>query len=434
MSGAKIDLDEAREQNAFAKAKIVVEEAQVAPQIVEPAIAEETLDEVVAKPQRENSSSKAVITPEAPVETPKEATKSSSRAIADAIKEVINSARKSESAAVRASTRASSARKTTRLGDDPIKPERLPGYNLKPEDRPKVPEVPAGSGKPKPDGPPVDHERPDADRDEIDMMPKTEGELRHYWLSRMQIIKTRFPDVVIPRKAPEMTWQELRKIYYVELDRVSIGKNVDSYKMIMTVLFFVCEYIGAKFLKIDCTGFFVHSSRSMHRYDRLLIELGEKSYSSFGENWPVEFRLGAMVLVNFVIFCIAKYLFKFTGQDMSDNFFEMFQNLGNVNVESDLGPGAGMDAPAPNKPEGGAEGGLGGLLSGLMGALGGKGGGGLEGILGGLMGGMGGAPKPGTTKVPKEADGEADGNRVKAPTWRRKKPKPKPMETAAGAA
>ena len=444
MSGVKIDLDEAREQNAFVKTKIIVQEDGVPhPQTVPlvaplaPKLVEETLDEAIAKPVKERSSSKVTISDEArhPAVEPSAPAKSagsSSRVIASAIKEAMNSARKSEREATRPG---SSRRATTRLGEASarnevprtVPAERVPGLRNV-DDRPKIP-LPEEPEK-LPDGPPVDHERPDADRDEIDMMPKTDGELRVYWTTRLMIIKTRFQDVIIPRKVAEMTWQEIRKIYYIELDRVSITKNVDSYKTILTVLFFIAEYIGARFIKIDCTGFSAHSMRSMHRYDRLLIELGEKNYSSFGENWPVEFRLGAMVIVNFVIFCIAKYLFKLTGQDMSDNFFEMFQSLGSATVESDLPQAAGMNAPAPGAATGEAGGGgLMSMLSGLLGNLGGGKGGGLEGILGNLMGGMGQAPKPGTTSAaPPKAD--ADGNRVTAPRYRRKK---KPATAQAGA-
>lgn len=431
-SGVKIDLDEAREQNAFAKTQIVV--------------AEETLDEVIAKPIKEGSTPKVVISEEAPAEVIKSAQNSSSRAIASAIKEAMNSARKSEVENKRSAIRANSERRPPasssrpvsigpeksdhgpKVSDRSVPVERTPGLNAKPEDRPRPPEAPIPSNK-RPDAPPNDHERPDADREEIDMMPKTDAELRQYWTTRLQIIKTRFPDVIIPRKAAEMEWVELRKIYYIELDRVSITKNVDSYKMILTVLIFICEYIGSKVIKIDCTGFAAHSLRSMHRYDRLLIELGEKNYSSFGENWPVEFRLGAMVLVNFVIYCIAKYLFKVTGQDMSDNFFEMFQSMGSASVESDLPPGTGMDAPNPNATAPGeSSNGLGGLLGNLMGALtGGKGGGGLEGILGGLMGNLGGATKPQTTSAAPQTE---DGNRINIPRYRRKTKKPVVGETA----
>ena len=37
---------------------------------------------------------------------------------------------------------------------------------------------------------------------------------------------------------------------------------------------------------------------SMDRYDRLLIELGEKNYSTYGSSWPVEIRILLLALFN----------------------------------------------------------------------------------------------------------------------------------------
>jgi hypothetical protein len=257
--------------------------------------------------------------------------------------------------------------------------------------------------------------------EEIDMMPRTADEKHLYWKTRLQILKTRFTDVTIPKNCADMPWESLRKIYYIEMDRVSISKNVEGYKMIMIVMFFILEYVGARFLKINITGFTVHSLRTMHRYERLLIELGEKDYGSFASNLPVEVRLCGLVMVNAVIFVIAKYVFKVTNQDASDEFFDLFQNLGNATVEADLGENAGMEAPAPGSDGGnnGILGMLGGLLGNLTGGQGG-GGGGLGGLFSAFTGGGNAAP---AAKDEGGKTGDDDENRIKPPTFRRKKKK-----------
>jgi len=416
MSGVKIDLDAAREETSFAKAKIVIQDESTATPTVMPSapapVVEESFEDALNRPAPK-SSVKAVISDTKPerIEEPK---KSSTRMIADAIREVVNSSRKS---ATKSSTRPTP---TARIGDSEYM-QRMPGMNLPSDQRPKPPDAPPPE---KVESARLDPNRPDAGPDEIDMMPKTDDELRTFWITRIQTIKLRFPDVIIPRNAATMSWQELRKVYYMELDRCSITKNVDSIKMIMIVMFFIAEGIVSNIFKIDCVGFAAHSMRSMHRYDRLLIELGEKSYSAFGENWPIEFRLAGMVMLNMVIYCLAKFIFKKTGQDMSDNFFEMFQSLGNQTVETDMKPGTGMDTPGPGGNQGNG-GGLGGMLSGLLGALGGGAGGGLDGILNMFTGG-GQKPPPGT---PTDVPTDPDGNRVKPPSYRRKK---KPATTPAG--
>lgn len=276
-----------------------------------------------------------------------------------------------------------------------------------------------------------DIKRDEEQYEEVDMMPRTDEEKHLYWKTRLQILKTRFGDVTIPKQCADMEWRSLRKIYYIEMDRVSISKNVEGYKMLMIVMFFILEYVGARFLKLNITGFTVHSLKTMHRYERLLIELGEKDYSSFASSWPVELKLGGLVLVNAIIFVIAKYIFKFTGQDSSDEFFDLFQNLGNATVEADIQGPAGLDAPAPGKANGGQDQGMLGMLSGLMGAFTGGGGnnagGGLSSLLNMFSGGNNTTPTNNTpantnNNQPAPAQGEdADGSRVPLPKFRRRK-------------
>uniref|UniRef100_A0A6C0CFT1 Uncharacterized protein n=1 Tax=viral metagenome TaxID=1070528 RepID=A0A6C0CFT1_9ZZZZ len=401
MSGTRIDLDATRNRQDFEKAKIVIQDGD---KTDEPRAPSSTRDsgsakvEILAGEQKRGSGTAIIVNEEGGIpNTMLSATgapPSSTRLIADAIKESIKSARKSSTRVVKEFV-------------PPSDEHRLPRLPRNENNKPPEPSANEKSGK----------EKVVEEEGEIDMMPKTDAEKHNYWKTRMQILKSKFPDVTIPKNCGDLNWSELRKIYYVEMDRVSITKNVEMYKMAMVVMFFVLEYAGTTYLKIDVKGFSVHSMRSLHRYERLLIELGEKNYSSFADNWPVEFRLGGMVLVSAVIYCIAKYIFKLTGQDMSDDFFDLFQNLGTASVEADLPPGVGMDAAMEGAKgaDGGAQG-LGGMLSGLMGALGGQGGGGLGNIFASMMGGGGGQAAAPSNQPPAK-----EGSRIRPPTYRKKK-------------
>jgi hypothetical protein len=68
------------------------------------------------------------------------------------------------------------------------------------------------------------------------------------------------------------------------------------------------EYLFNKVLHIDMTGFTKHQVKMMSQYDELLIELGEKSYSSLTRDLPVEIRLVGFVLINACIFYLLKYI------------------------------------------------------------------------------------------------------------------------------
>lgn len=418
MSGVKIDLDNIANQNAFVKPSLVIadEGEKAIPQSsttaepIEPneaktsgssslQIKDEDMSVAMSRNDEKHSSGRAVITDDMPKReypnSSRSATRStrlpppgsSARKIADAIGEAMLSSQVQP----QSSKKEGSSRK------------RLPRQG---NNKPKTPPPSSHIKKV------LEEDEKQENEDDIDMLPKTPAEKHNYWKTRLQILKTSYRDVTIPPNADSLDWSELRKIYYIELDRVSLSKNVESYKLIMIVLFFIVEGVGARIFKLDITGFTVHSWRAMSRYERLLIELGEKNYSSFGENWPVEMRLAGLVAVNAIIFVLAKYIFKLTGQDASDEMYTLFNSLGAQSVEPDLPKGAGMDAPSP-----GGGGDAGGGLMGMLGSL--LGGGGLGG-LGALFGG-GGATKTPPAGHPKAA--QDDGERITPPAYapRRKK-------------
>ena len=60
--------------------------------------------------------------------------------------------------------------------------------------------------------------------------------------------------------------------------------------------------------------------RFMNSYERLLIEMGEKSYVPQGSKWPVELRLLFLIIVNAVIFIIGRMVMRKTGSNMMNMF------------------------------------------------------------------------------------------------------------------
>jgi len=55
---------------------------------------------------------------------------------------------------------------------------------------------------------------------------------------------------------------------------------------------------------------------NMESYERLLIELGEKTYVPEGSDWPVEIRLLFLIIMNAAFFVVSKMLMKKTGSNI----------------------------------------------------------------------------------------------------------------------
>jgi len=77
-----------------------------------------------------------------------------------------------------------------------------------------------------------------------------------------------------------------------------------------------CEFILGNFFGFDMHGFTQQQIVSMHSYEKMLIELGEKSYVPTGSKWPVELRLLFMIIMNAAFFVISKMMMKKTGANL----------------------------------------------------------------------------------------------------------------------
>ncbi len=135
-------------------------------------------------------------------------------------------------------------------------------------------------------------------------------------LFKFDLLRKSYPMASIPEYNIHTDLSLLEKAYDDCVRRLSLDSTVENYKTYLVYGFMGCEFIFGNFLGFDMQGFTQQQLISMHSYEKLLIELGEKSYVPTGSNWPVELRLLFMIIMNAAFFVVSKMMMKKTGANI----------------------------------------------------------------------------------------------------------------------
>ena len=141
----------------------------------------------------------------------------------------------------------------------------------------------------------------------------------------------------IPEFTIHSSYKRMVEVYENTLRHLSLESSVEQYKNILIGGFMVCEYVFGVWLSLDMAGYTQAQILNISQYERLLIELGSKNYTPEAQNWPVEFRLVGMIILNAVIFVVSKLILKKTGNNimnmMNNNirnqYTQSFENTAN---------------------------------------------------------------------------------------------------------
>lgn len=164
------------------------------------------------------------------------------------------------------------------------------------------------------------HEEEEEEEDEDDGISAEEKEEmeKQEYLARFRILKKGNPNY---KEFPDYTEHTpvaaLKKMYSETVKMIQLEENVDSYKTWLQVGFFLIE-IGLCKAGLDFKGFAKVQMKKMNKYEKMLIELGEKSYSNFTNNWPVEIRLIGVLIADALIFYICKIAADYMGEDVAN--------------------------------------------------------------------------------------------------------------------
>ncbi len=136
----------------------------------------------------------------------------------------------------------------------------------------------------------------------------------------------------------------MKTSYERTIRELYLDDAVETYRSYLMGSWIVMEYFCTQHMDIDLVGFAEYQMKIMYKYDRMLIELGEKSYTRWGSNIPVEVRLIAMILFQAAIF----YLGKIIAEKMGKNVAELFRG---VTGQPPAEPTRPQERPTPKEDE-----------------------------------------------------------------------------------
>ena len=148
-------------------------------------------------------------------------------------------------------------------------------------------------------------EEQEAEEDAEEKERKEKAEL----LFKFMVLKKQYHNIEIPDFTEHSDMDTMKRVYEQIIRQVSLDSSVETYKQYLVGGFMVMEWVSTNWLSLDISGFTQQQMNAMNRYERLLIELGEKNYSSLGSKFPVEVRLLFLIVFNAGIFYVTKMIF-----------------------------------------------------------------------------------------------------------------------------
>ncbi|MHA1973312.1 MAG: hypothetical protein ACTSW1_09975 [Candidatus Hodarchaeales archaeon] len=166
-------------------------------------------------------------------------------------------------------------------------------------------------------------------------------------LFKFDLLKKSYKGQNVPEFTIHSDYKTMERTYEHTVKKLSLDSTVETYKTYLIGGFMVVEYVFGSWLKFDMQGFTQQQILSMSSYEKLLIELGEKSYVPEGSNWPVELRLLFLIIINAAFFIISKLILRKTGS----NLMNMVNSMNTTSTPATGGAKRKMKGPSINLDE-----------------------------------------------------------------------------------
>lgn len=162
------------------------------------------------------------------------------------------------------------------------------------------------------------------------MNEQDEEDAKRELLFKFDLLRKSYPTAIIPDYTIHTDYHTMKKSYDDTVRRLSLDSTVENYKTYLIYGFMGCEFLFGNFMGFDMEGFTRQQILQMNSYEKLLIELGEKSYVPTGSKWPIELRLLFTIIMNAAFFIVSKMIMKKTGA----NLMGMINNMNAPPVSS----------------------------------------------------------------------------------------------------
>lgn len=171
-------------------------------------------------------------------------------------------------------------------------------------------------------------------------------DLKREMLFKFDLLRKSYKEQTIPTFSIHSDLDMMKRSYDDTVRRLSLDNTVENYKKYMIGAFMLIEFALGKWLNFDMKGYTQQQIVSMSSYEKLLIELGEKSYIPDGKKWPVELRLVFLIIINTAFFIVGKMIFASTGANIMNAINSM--NIANQQPNKDEPPKRKMQGPSIN--------------------------------------------------------------------------------------
>ena len=141
---------------------------------------------------------------------------------------------------------------------------------------------------------------------------KDEDDRKRELLFKFNRLKKTYPKVDIPEFNMMSNHENMKRTYESTMKNLAIDSSVETYKSYLMMGFMVCELVLGR-VGFDMEGYTQQQTLWMNKYEKMLIELGEKSYVPASlSKLPVEVRLIGLVIFQTTIFVSSKIIAKKT--------------------------------------------------------------------------------------------------------------------------